>query len=223
MGFQTPQDIVDSFHEMTTSILNTIELAKKGKRLELNMIFELEQKALFYNDTYLSFSDLITALKKDTHSIKSYFPFFSSSSKITSQKDLKPQLKTILNSIKSIIPKIVKEYGNVLDYIKTNKQFDISPSSVINMFHVLINYARDTHMFNTIELIDGVWPDLRQKIITRSIDVANYLNSPSPLRNTRRNILRNIPRNIPKPIISQNDTQKVYPFGASSTRKRRRI
>lgn len=222
MVFKTPQDIVDSFHEMTTSILHTIAIAKNTKVLELSMVFELEKKVFFYNDKSISFSEYITALKDDTRSVKGWISYFNNPSKITSQRDLKPQLRSILNAIKSTIPKISREYGGILDRIKKDKEFnkfDISPSSVINMFHVLINYSRDAHMFDTIELIDGVWPDLRQKIIIKSTDVANYLNSP-PSQNTTR---RNIPRNNSKRNIPQNNAQKIYPFGASSTRRRRRV
>ena len=217
MVFKTPQDIVDSFHEMTTSILHTIEIAKKTSALELSMISELEKKLFFYNDkSFPSFSEYITALKEDTHYKKGYF--YNTPSKITSQRELKPQLRTILNAIKSTIPKVAKEYGGILDHIKKRRsEFDISPSSVINMFHVLINYSRDTHMFDTIELIDGVWPDLRQKIVTKSVEVTNYLNGNKPQNNTRRNIPKNIPtRNVPK-----TNTKSTYPFGA--TRKRQRV
>jgi len=216
MVFKTPQDIVDSFHEMTTSILHTIEIAKSTNALELSMVFELEKKVLFYNNKSISFSDYIRALKEDTHFIKGYI--YNIPSKIKSQMELKSQLRTILNAIKSTIPIVSKQYGGILDYIKQHKEFDISPSSVINMFHVLINYARDMHMFDTIELIDGIWHDLREKIITKSINVTNYLNNKLPQMNRRTNR-----RNATKQTASPQMNKGTYPFGASSTRKRRRV
>jgi len=213
MVFQTPQDIVNSFHEMTTSILHTIKLAKDTNRLSLRFIFDLEKKSILYNDKYLSFSEYITALKEDTHFVKGYF--YNTPSTLSADK-LKPQLTILLNSIKSIIPKISREYNSVLDFIKGERKFDISPSHVINIFHVLINIARDHRMFDTIELIDGIWPDLRQKIITKNIKVANYLNAPPPPNIKRMN--QNT-RRVNQP--QKPNTPGTYPFGA--TRKRRRV
>ena len=77
-------------------------------------------------------------------------------------------------------------------------------------------------MFDTLTLIDAIWPELRTQIITKNINVKTYFN--------------NVPKNVPKKNFTRNNRAKnnparnnpaqnkeTYPFGASATRRRRRI
>jgi DNA-dependent RNA polymerase auxiliary subunit epsilon len=223
MGFKDPQDIINSFHEMITSILNTLKSYKKSKILPLEIIDELEKERLTYDNKSLPFIEYLTALEKDTQYKKGYF--YNTPSKIQSYKELKPLLKVLLNLIKS---KISKYSGKILNYIKENKQFDISTAPLINILNVLINFEREKDMFDTLTLIDGLWPELRSQIVTKNINVKTYVNNVSKKNFTRNNPARNNParnnpaRNNPaRNNLAQN--KGTYPFAASTTRKRRRI
>jgi hypothetical protein len=217
MGYKDPQDIINSFYEMITSILNTINSYKKSKILLLEIIDELEKERVTYDNKSLPFIEYLTALEKDTHYIKGWFG--DTPSKIKSYKELKPLLKIVLDLIKS---KISKYSGKILNYIKENKQFDISTAPLINILNVLINFKREKDMFDTLTLIDAVWPELRSQIVTKNINVKTYFN--------------NVPKNVPKKNFTRNNRPRnnparnnpaqnkgTYPFGASTTRRRRRI
>jgi len=218
MGFKDPQDIINSFHEMITSILNTINLYKKSKILSLEIIDELDKERVTYDNKSVPFTEYLTALEKDTlYQKASYISlrFKNIPSKIQSYKELKPLLKIILDLIKS---KISKYSGKILNYIKENKQFDISTAPLINILNVLINFQREKDMFDTLTLIDAVWPELRSQIVTKNINIKTYFNNVPKKNYTRNNPARNNPaRNNP----AQN--KGTYPFGASATRRRRRI
>ena len=217
MGFKDPQDIINSFHEMITSILNTIKSYKKDKNLNLEVINELEKKIFTYDNKELPFIDYLTALEKDTQYKKGYF--YNTPSKIQSYKELKPLLKTVLDSIKSVIPKYSLR---ILNYIKENKQFDISTAPLINILNVLINFYREVKMFDTLTLIDAVWPELRSQIVTKNINVKTYFNNVPKKNFTRNNPAKNNPakNNPAKNNPAQN--KGAYPFGASATRRRQR-
>ena len=222
MGFKDPQDIINSFHEMIKSILDTIKLYKKSRIITLEIIDELEKERVTYDNKSVSFIEFLTALEKDTLYQKASFfslRFSNNRSKIQSYKELKPLLKILLILIKS---KISKYSGKILNYIKDNKKFDISTASLINILNVLINFTRETNMFDTLTLIDAIWPELRTQIITKNINVKTYFN--------------NVPKNVPKKNFTRNNRAKnnparnnpaqnkeTYPFGASATRRRRRI
>ena len=223
MGFKDPQDIINSFHEMITSILNTINSYKKSKILSLEIIDELEKERLTYDSKSVSFIEYLTGLEKDTHYIKGWFG--DTPSKIQSYKELKPLLKVLLDLIKS---KISKYSGKILNYIKENKQFDISTAPLINILNVLVNFKREKDMFDTLTLIDALWPELRSQIVTKNINVKTYFNNVPKKNFTRNNPVRNNPvRNNPvrnnRPKNNPVQNKGIYPFSASATRKRRRI
>ena len=128
-------------------------------------------------------------------------------------------MKTVLDSIKSVIPKYSLR---ILNYIKENKQYDISTAPLINILNVLINFYRETNMFDTLTLIDAIWPELRSQIVTKNINVKIYFNNVPKKNFTRNNPARNNPpkNNPPKNNPAQN--KGTYPFGASTTRRRQR-
>jgi hypothetical protein len=235
MGIIKPQDIVDLFYEMVDSISKTIEIANKTNNLNLNVVFELEKEKFFYDNKQLSFSKYISALKEDTHYVKGYWS--NTPSKIKTVNELQPQLNMTLLTIQRIIPRISKASYNTLDFIKKNKQFDISTSPLINILNILINFERESNMFDTLTMIDAIWPDLRKKIITTNINVKTYFNNVPTRRNNpkRNNPKPNNPKpnnpkpnnpkpNNPKPnnFKRNTNTKGFYPFGATSTRKRYR-
>jgi len=140
-------------------IKKNMHLSKEKHELVLELFELFDKKIIYYNAKVLRFEEFIDEVIKDTNNTG----IFYRSTKIKTLSELKKIFVLLLGVIRNVVAS--EEISrDVKKFIKEEYGYQISNKDTINILNFLINY-RMYNDFNTIELMDELYPEIIEKSV----------------------------------------------------------